>query len=313
MEFWQNVCFIETDQLLEIARITEDAGFAGIMVSDHVVHPEVAESHYPYAPDGRIGWEAWRPWPDPWVVIAAMAAVTSRLRFMTTTYVAPARNPFVTAKAVGTAAVLSGNRVVLGLGAGWFKEEFELLGQEFASRGKRLDEIIEILRLLWQGGMVEYAGEHYKFGRVQMNPVPDRPVPLYGAGHSAPALRRAARLDGWIGNAYTPDDAEYFIGLLNKAREAAGTRDRPDYGIVIALQSPPFGLDVYRRMEDVGVTTILCTPWLIAGGAQKSDAEPDVAAIDRGQHRVEHAEYEGPIEDKRRAIEEFAERVIARM
>ena len=309
MEFWQNVCFIEATQLLEIARATEDTGYAGIMISDHVVHPENASSHYPYAPDGRINWEPWRPWPDPWVVIGAMAAVTSRLRFMTTTYVAPARNPFVIAKAVSTAAVLSGNRVVLGVGAGWFKEEFDLLGQDFASRGKRLDEIIDILRLLWQGGMVEYQGEHYRFGRVQISPVPDRLVPIYAAGHSVPALRRAARLDGWIGNAYTPDDALHYLGQLNAARKAAGTLDRDDFGIVVALQSPPFDLDVYRRMADAGVTTILCTPWLIAGGANRAPAQ----VAGRGQHHVLEAEYEGPVEEKLRAIEEFAERVIARL
>jgi probable F420-dependent oxidoreductase len=309
VEFWQNVCFIEATQLLEIARATEDTGYAGIMISDHVVHPENAVSHYPYAPNGHINWEPWRPWPDPWVLIGAMAAVTSRLRFMTTTYVAPARNPFVIAKAVSTAAVLSGNRVVLGVGAGWFKEEFDLLGQDFATRGRRLDEIIDILRLLWQGGMVEYHGEHYCFGRVQMSPVPDRPVPIYGAGHSAPALRRAARLDGWIGNAYTPEDALYYLGQLNAAREAAGTRDRGDFGIVVALQSPPFDLDVYRRMADAGVTTILCTPWLIAGGAGAATAK----VAGRGQHHVLEAEYAGPIDEKRRAIEEFAERVIARL
>src|ERR1700722_17514145 len=170
MEFWQKICFIERTQLVEIARFSEQTGYAVIMVSDHVVHPEAATSHYPYAPDGGINWEPWRPWPDPWVLIGAMAAATARLRFMTTTYVAPARNPFVIAKAVATAAVLSNERVVLGLGAGWFREEFELLGQDFGNRGARLDEIIEILRLLWRGGMVEYHGTHYDFGRVQMSP-----------------------------------------------------------------------------------------------------------------------------------------------
>ena len=314
MEFWQNICFIETTQLVEIARVTEEAGYDGIMVSDHVVHPEHPTSHYPYAPDGHIGWEAWRPWPDPWVLIGAMAAVTERLRFMTTTYVAPARNPFVVAKAVGTAAVLSNDRVVLGLGAGWFREEFELMGQEFSNRGQRLDEMIDVLRLLWRGGFVEYEGEHYRFGRVQMNPAPTKPVPIYCAGHSPPALRRAARLDGWIGNAYTPEDALHFLEQLRKAREAAGTLDRKDYGTVVAVQADPFDLDVYRRLEDAGVTTILCVPWLIAGGAERSQPPPSFADGERGLHEIdEDAAYEGPLEDKRRAIEDFAERVIQRM
>jgi probable F420-dependent oxidoreductase len=312
MEFWQNICFIEVTQLVEIARYTEHTGYAGIMVSDHVVHPEKTTSHYPYAPGGGVNWESWRPWPDPWVLIGAMSAAASRLRFMTTTYVAPARNPFVIAKAVGTAAVLSDNRVVLGVGAGWFREEFELLGEEFTNRGARLDEIIEILRLLWQGGMVEFHGRHYDFDRVQMSPAPSRPVPIYGAGHSAPALRRAARLDGWIGNAYTPEDAVHYISLLNEQRRMADTLDREDFGIVVALQSNVFDLDVYRRLQDAGVTTILCTPWLLAGGADEATAPPS-APVGRGQHTITYGEYEGPIQKKLDAIEDFAERVIARL
>jgi probable F420-dependent oxidoreductase len=311
MEFWQNICFIEATQLVEIARFTEEAGYAGVMVSDHVVHPETTSSNYPYAPDGGVNWEPWRPWPDPWVLIGAMAAATTRLRFMTTTFVAPARNPFVVAKAVGTAAVLSDNRVVFGVGAGWFKEEFELLGQDFANRGARLDEMIEILRLLWQGGMVEYHGVHYDFGRVQMSPAPSAPVPIYGAGHSAPALRRAARLDGWIGNAYTLEDALHYLALLDEQRRAAGTAERADYGIVVALQSNAFDLDVYRRLRDAGVNTILCTPWLIAGGAAAAaSASPGLA---RGKHEITFGAYEGPISDKLEAIEQFADRVIAKL
>jgi alkanesulfonate monooxygenase SsuD/methylene tetrahydromethanopterin reductase-like flavin-dependent oxidoreductase (luciferase family) len=147
-----------------------------------------------------------------------------------------------------------------------------------------------------------------------MNPAPTAQVPIYGAGHSPPALRRAARLDGWIGNAYTPEDALHFLEQLRKARAAAGTLQRGDYDAVVAVQADPFDLDVYRRLEDAGVTTILCVPWLIAGGAEQSKPPPAAAGRERGLHEIdEEAEYEGPLEDKRRAIEEFAERVIGRM
>src|SRR5439155_1740265 len=150
---------------------------------------------YPYTPDGSPPFTPGTPWPDPWVLIGAMAAVTTRLRFMTNVYVAPARNPFLVAKQVGTAAVLSGDRVALGVGAGWMREEFEQLGQPFGDRGRRLDEMIEVVRALWRGGMVEHHGEHYDFHRLQMSPVPAAPVPIYCGGQSRRAIERASRLD----------------------------------------------------------------------------------------------------------------------
>ena len=128
-------------------------------LSDHVFYPEQLESKYPYTPDGKPQFRPEESWPDPWVAIGAMAAVTTSLRFVTNVYVLPARNPFVVAKAVGTAAVLSDDRVLLGIGAGWMREEFEQMGQAFAKRGARMEEMVEVLRTLWQGGMVEHHGE----------------------------------------------------------------------------------------------------------------------------------------------------------
>ena len=105
-----------------------------------------------------------------------MAAVTERIRFLTGIYVLPMRNPFVAAKAVGTAAWLSGDRVTLGVGVGWMREEFALLEQPFEQRGARTDEMIEVMRTLWAGGMVEHHGGFYDFARLQMSPAPAPPV-----------------------------------------------------------------------------------------------------------------------------------------
>src|SRR6478672_1024929 len=238
-----------------MARVADASGYHGIAVSDHVFYPEKLSTPYPYTSDGSPPFAPDTPWPDPWVLIGAMAAVTTRLRFMTNVYVAPARNPFLVAKQVGTAAVLSGDRVALGVGAGWMREEFEHLGQPFGDRGRRLDEMIEVMRALWRGGMVEHHGEHYDFDRLQMSPVPAGPVPIYCGGQSRPAMERAARLDGWIGNAYTPEQALELVGRVRSARPD------PEFEVIVSLLARP-DADLFRRMEDAGVTGVLCAPWM---------------------------------------------------
>ena len=229
-----------------------------------------------------------------------MAAVTSRLHFTTNIYVAPARQPLAIAKQVSTAAVLSHGRVALGVAAGWMREECDVMGTDFDTRGARLDETIEILRRLWQGGMQEFHGEHYDFDRLEISPVPPTKIPIYAGGHSAPALRRAARVDGWIGNAYQPDEALQYVQRLAELRKAAGTFDAPDYEVVVALLAPP-DLDLYRRMEDAGVTSMLCAPWMFA-------PEPSEDRKATGE-----AAYATSLAAKRGAIEEFAETIIAKL
>src|SRR5215217_5577939 len=137
-----------------------------------------------------------------------MAAVTHRLRFSNAVYIAPARPLLEVAKLVAAAAVVSQGRVALAAGVGWMREEYDLMGQDFATRGKRLDEMIPSLRELWKGGWVSWNGEHYQVPEMMIEPHPPTPVPVYCGGESDAALRRAARLcDGWVGYAYGFDDA----------------------------------------------------------------------------------------------------------
>jgi probable F420-dependent oxidoreductase len=245
-----------------MAKAAEEAGFWSMAISDHVVHPEKIESEYPYAPDGKPYWPSSNPWPDPFVTIAAMAAVTERLRFFTNVLILPARNPFLVAKQVSTAAVLSGNRVALGIGVGWMREEFELLEQEFTTRGKRTNEAIEILRLLWGGGMVEYHGAHYDFDRLEMAPAPSEPIPLYCGGLSKPALRRAARLcDGWINVVHTLDELKVYVSQLTELRCEYGRENEPFE--IVGASGEVFDLDGYRRLGEVGVTSTMVIPWML--------------------------------------------------
>jgi probable F420-dependent oxidoreductase len=269
VKFVTSMAFSDPSQLGALARGAEQAGFACLTLSDHVVHPAHIETPYPYTPDRQPRWEPFTDWPDPWIAIATMAAVTERIRFFTSVYVLPMRNPFLVAKTVGTAAVMSGNRVSLGIGAGWMRDEFDLMQQPFDGRGRRMDEMLEVLQRLWSGGMVEYHGEFYDFAPLEMSPVPSAPIPIYVGGVSKPARRRAAtRADGWISDLHTTAE---LSELLRDVLEMRAESDRADDPFeVLVTVSDAFDLDGYRRLEDLGVTHLTTIPWLFYGGVTES-------------------------------------------
>jgi probable F420-dependent oxidoreductase len=276
MKFWANTSFSPPQHNVPLARAAEEAGLHGILMSDHIFFPRDRVTPYPYSPyeDGRPIWGPEVPWPDVWVTIGAMQAVTTSLQFGTAIYIAPARDLFTVAKQVGTAAVLSDNRIHLGLGAGWMKEEFDQTGQVFSNRGKRLDEMIDALRSLWGGGWVEHHGEYYDFGPLQIEPAPTRTVPIWCGGDSEPALRRAAALcDGWIGNAYSPEDAQRHIGRLKQHLAEAGRSEDP-FEVIIGLHVPP-SMDVVEQASSWGVTGLMCLPWFI----EERDDDRDISGM----------------------------------
>ena len=293
MRFWQAVAFLETDQLLDVARAAEELGFYGITTSDHILYPRTLRSRYPYTADGAPLWSPETPWPDSWCLISAMAAVTTRLRFTNSVYVAAARDVFTVAKLVATSAVISGGRVSLGVGAGWMREEFELLGQDFDTRGPRLDEMIDVLRTLWAGGWVEHHGTWFDIPPLQLAPAPPSPVPIWCGGISRAAVRRAVtRCDGWIGEgAREPDEVVEWVRLLVAERRAQRGGEAP-FDILTAVSGPP-DVDLYRRLEDLGVTGIICAPWMTAAPVAGN--------------------FRSPLPDKLAAMERFAHDVIARM
>ena len=206
MRFYVSCAFLKTSEVIEIAKAADDLGYEGLGIPDHVVNLETLATPYPYTDDGERRWQPFTDWPDPWVLVGALAQATERLKFLTTVYIPAMRDPYSAAKAIGTAAYLADGRVELGIGVGWCEEEFTLMGQQFAKRGKRTDEMIELMRALWQPGWTEFDGEFYQTPRLEMTPTPP-PIPIYSGGLSDIALRRAAGLDGWIGDLITLDQA----------------------------------------------------------------------------------------------------------
>lgn len=289
MQFWSGAAFMETTEALAVAQMLDEAGFDGMVTSDHMVYPRQLQSTYPDSPSGTPPWPPETAWPDPWVLTGAMAAVTRHLRFSNAVYIAPARPLLEVAKQVATAAVISGGRVSLAVGVGWMREEYALMGQDFQNRGRRLDEMIPALRALWSGGWVSWSGEHYQVPEMMIEPHPPGPVPIMCGGESDAALRRAARLcEGWVGYAYAWDDALRYARRLDALRHEYGRQNDP-FEILLALLEPPTP-DLYKRAEDAGITAVMCAPWM---GAATTGA----GGVDR---------FRGP-------IEQFAENIIAKV
>jgi len=187
--------------------------------------------------------------------------------------VAPARPLLSVAHQVGTTAVLSGDRVVLGVGVGWMREEYEAYGQPFETRGKRLDEMIPALRALWQPDWVEFDGAYYHVAPMRLTPSPAKPVPIYAGGDSEAARRRAAELcEGWILAGPLPLDAvAERVTDMRRRLDAVG-RSSAEFTIV-AMAPEPWNVDAHRRLADLGVDDVVCVPWtdFASSAASKRD------------------------------------------
>ncbi len=256
------------DHLVPMARAAEEAGFDTITVPDSVFYPEEVSAEYPYSADGGRFWAPETPFVDPFVAISAMAAVTEKIRFLTNVVKLPIRDPLLVAKQLSSMAVLANNRVGLGVGLSWIPEEFAWTHTEMRTRGKRADEMIEILKLVCAGEgpqWVEYHGNHYDFERLMMAPAPDQPVPIYVGGLSEPGFRRAARLaDGWISVQNSTEEIIGAIAAIETYRAEYGRADVPFE--INALATDAFGLDGYHRLADAGVTELQAVPWYFFGG-----------------------------------------------
>ena len=259
MKFWQSLSFTDTDQLVALAKVCEDVGFAGIHLADHLVGHSHIDSKYPYAAGGDPSFVAQTEFPEPYAAMSAMAAVTTKIHFNTAIYIAPLRHPIVVAKSVATASALSAGRVGLGVGVGWLEEEFAALGQDFHTRGRRLDEMIEVLRKLWSGEFVEHHGRFFDFDALRMLPAPVGRVPVLGGGLSERALRRAGALcDGWLGTGNSAAELPGIMAKTRRYREEAGRAGEPFENIVAVLEPPDPGL--YRNLEEQGASAFMTFP-----------------------------------------------------
>lgn len=270
MKYYISTAFLETREIIDVAKAADELGYDGVGIPDHVVNLETLQTPYPYTRDGQRRWQPFTDWPDPWVLAGALAPVTERLKFVTTVYIPAMRDPYSAAKSIGTAAHLAAGRVELGVGVGWCEEEFTLMGQRFDRRGRRTDEMLALMRQLWEPGWTEFDGEFYRTPKLEMTPTPP-PIPIYVGGLSDIALRRAARNDGWIGDLIKTDRAIEVAGRLRKLRVE---NDLPveDFTILTPL-TDALAIEDYQRAEAAGITGILTMPWMFYTGPQATLAE----------------------------------------
>jgi alkanesulfonate monooxygenase SsuD/methylene tetrahydromethanopterin reductase-like flavin-dependent oxidoreductase (luciferase family) len=182
-----------------------------------------------------------------------MGVATERIEFHTFVLKMPMRHPVVLAKEATSVAVLTDNRLVLGVGSSPWPDDYEIVGLPWERRGRRFDECIDVVRGLSGGGYFGYEGEFYEFPPIKLNPIPTKPLPIMIGGHSDANLRRAARgCDGWMAAGGSPDDVVGWIARIQELRREYG-RDREPFDIY-ATTIDSFSPDGIKRLEDLGVT-----------------------------------------------------------
>lgn len=261
MRFTLNLTMLDSTQYIPLAQAAEEAGFYAVSVPDSLFYPEQAIGEYPYH-EGREFLED-EPFIDPLVAIAAMASATSTIHFSTFVIKLAIRDALLAAKAVLSTAVMSSDRLILGVGLSPWLDDYRHCNVPWEGRGKRLDEMIEILRGLQGGDYFEYHGEHFDFPRLKMCPVPAQPVKITVGGHSEPALRRAARLgEGWVAANVTREQMRGLLGVLDDYRKEFGSDRNHDF-IVQGMLSDieVFEPGGYREAQDMGLSDITLSLW----------------------------------------------------
>ncbi|WP_051183141.1 TIGR03619 family F420-dependent LLM class oxidoreductase [Nocardia vinacea] len=258
MKFWKSLQFTNTEDMLAIASIADnDTRFHGVYLGDHWVAAH-GSAGYPTTPDGRAPFPDSTHWPHIGSMLGAILATTVRVHVSTSVMLLPLYNAFDVARMCGTLAVLSNNRLSLGVAPGWSRDDYSAVGVPFTDRGRRMDESLDVVRALLAGGEVEHHGEFYDFEPLEIQPRPDRPVPMLTGGFTDRALRRAVeKADGWVGAPLDPSQLTDNISKLTAMLSDAG-RARESFEIRVPFRGDD--IDYLRRLEELGVDSILCTP-----------------------------------------------------
>jgi probable F420-dependent oxidoreductase len=255
MRFSYQIGMCDPSHYLPLAKAAEEAGFHGITTPDSICYPKECSSTYPYNADGSRHFLETEPFIESLIGVTAMAAVTERIRFATFVYKLAIRQVACVAKQVQSINALTGNRFDFGVGISPWKEDFDVTGVPFEKRGQRLDEQIEVLRGYETGDYFGYKGEVLDIPAAKMNPVPTEPTPILVGGHADPALRRAARNDGWMCAGASLDDLREYVGKINGYREELGTADRPFR--IFTTGQDAFTPEGIRQLEEIGITDVI--------------------------------------------------------
>ena len=241
------------EMVLPVAQAAERLGFDSVWAAHHVTLPYERDSKYPYGHSGtEVAMSPGMQWLDPLVTLSMVAAVTDRVRLGTSVLVLPYRNPVNLAAEAAALDVLSDGRLVLGVGAGWMREEFWALGIDPAERGPRTDEHVEVLRTLWTEDPASFSGRFTRFEGIALATTPrtEGGPPIWVGGNTDVALRRALRLgDGWHGFEVFPEDMPGVRERLARAGEELG-RDPADLTLSVVRGLMPAGREEESFIPD---------------------------------------------------------------
>lgn len=282
MKFGTRLYGTESSDVVAKAQLAEQLGFDSLWRGDHLVLPDKIVTSYPNAEGGRPPFDPEAPVLDVLMVLAHVAQATSSIRLATGIYILPIRDPLQVARSVQTLDILSGGRAVFGCGIGWMREEFELAGRDFSTRGQVMDESIQVLQALWTQARPEFSGEHLSISDCRFEPKPiQRPhPPIVIGGESAAGLRRAARFgDGWYGHRPTPDEAAARVAQLAALRAQVGRADVPFEVTVRVYPDVPIG-DI-ERYEEAGVARLVLEVGNFDGRGPDNDADVMTNFADR--------------------------------
>lgn len=267
--FANTVTFTSGAGAASLAKAAENTGFESLWTVEHIVYPEGYESTYPYAPDGKMPGSGDSPIPDPLIWLAFAAANTTSLKLATGISLLPERHPVTYAKEVATLDSMSGGRLMLGIGIGWLREEFEALDIPWEGRTRRTEEYADVMRRLWSGDGVSYDGEFVSFENISSNPKPaDGPVPIHIGGHSQAAAKRAGRM----GDGFFPGKGD-VAELLDIARQTAADHGRDPAALDMTAGHPGlFGDDPAGAVEEAvswGVHRLIVPAFMFMGDTEE--------------------------------------------
>jgi len=250
--------FSRPELFAELACNCEALGFESIWTVEHVVIPQ-PHMPYPGSKDGQMPGGDDVPIPDPLIPLAYAAAITSRLKLSTGVIILPQRHPLYLAKQLATLDLLSNGRMMVGIGSGWMKEEFDSLQIPFNARGARTDESIQAMRALWKEPVASFHGKHFHFHDVKSYPKPVQKegIPIHVGGHSLAAARRAGRYgDGFFPTLTSPDKlSELFAVVREEAKKAGRNPDEIEFSTMAAPKA-----DSVKALRNIGVSRIILAP-----------------------------------------------------
>lgn len=261
-----NVGVPNVEAMVALARKAEAVGLESVWTFEHAIVPNDYSSKYPYSADGKMGVTPDTNFVDPLIALAAVAQATKRVRLGTGVNILPQTNPLLLAKQAASLDFVSGGRLMLGLGIGWLREEFQAMGTPFEKRGARFDDYVAAMRKVWSGETVEHRSEHLEWTGFKSYPVPlQKPLPVVIGGSKGKAFERIAKYgEGWFAPTVTADQLKPMLKQLEEACAAEG-RD-PKSVEISAMWVPSMGLDALRQYEDVGVARLIIPLQALGGG-----------------------------------------------